>query len=269
VHIVIGLFVVVWFTPLLGVLVGSVRTQTDTAASGWWHIVTAPLFTLYNYQQAIEVVGLGSSVATSLAIVIPSTVITTLLSAVGAYALVRIPFRGRTAISLALVALLVIPPQVTLIPMLKFFDAIGLQGTIFSVWIYMVGFALPYGIFLVQGFIIALPNELFESASLDGASHIRTFISVVVPLATPVLAALSILQFLWNWNDLLTPLVFLAGTSVPQPITVDVAGLVTATGLGQSTLLAAAVLSILLPLIILVSLQRYFVRGILGGSVKG
>jgi alpha-glucoside transport system permease protein len=268
-HAVVVLFMIVWFTPVLGLFVNSFRTQGDIGESGWWHALVAPLFTGYNYQQALQVIGLGQSLGTSLAIAVPTTVLTTVISAIGAYALTRMSFAGQTILSLALVALMVTPPQVTLVPLLKLFDVTGLYGTIPAMWLYMVGFTVPFGIFLVRGFIASIPDELFESARLDGASDLRIFRSVVVPLAAPVLGSLAIIQFLWAWNDLLTPLIFLGGTAVAQPLTVNVAGLVTATGQGEAQLMAATVISILLPLIVIISLQRYFVRGVLGGAVKG
>ncbi|MCU1477699.1 MAG: Alpha-glucoside transport system permease protein [Subtercola sp.] len=268
-HIIVVLFMVVWFTPVLGLFVNSFRTQSNIGNSGWWNALIAPLFTGYNYQQALQVIGLGPSLGTSLAIAIPATVLTTFISAIGAFALTRMSFAGRTVLSLALVALMVTPPQVTLVPLLKLFDVTGLYGTIPALWLYMVGFTVPFGVFLVRGFIGSIPDELFESARIDGASDFRIFRSVVLPLSAPVLAALAIMQFLWAWNDLLTPLIFLGGTSVAQPLTVNVAGLVTATGQGEAQLMAATVISILIPLIVIISMQRYFVRGVLGGAVKG
>ncbi len=269
VHLVVFIFMIVWFTPVLGLFVTSVRTPADTAATGWWHAVIEPLFTGYNYQQAISVIGVGPSMATSIALSLPITVMTTLLSAIGAFALARMSFRGRTLVSVVLVALLVIPPQVTLVPLLRAFNVTHLNGTMPAVWIYEVGFTVPFGIFLLRGYIGAIPGELFESASIDGAGMLRTFRSIVLPLSAPALASLAIMQFLWAWNDLLTPLLFLGGTAMPQPITVNVAGLVQAQGQGQSQLVAATFLSILLPLIVLATMQRYFVRGVLGGAVKG
>ncbi|KRC51896.1 hypothetical protein ASE16_02155 [Leifsonia sp. Root227] len=268
-HAIVVLFMVVWFTPVLGLFVNSFRTQGDIGDSGWWHAIVAPLFTGYNYQQALQVIGLGQSLGTSLAIAVPTTVLTTVISAIGAFALTRMNFAGQTILSLVLVALMVTPPQVTLVPLLKLFSVTGLYGTIPAMWVYMVGFTVPFGIFLVRGFISSIPDELFESARLDGAADLRIFRSLVLPLAAPVLGSLAIIQFLWAWNDLLTPLIFLGGTAVPQPLTVNVAGLVTATGQGEAQLMAATVISILLPLIVIVSLQRYFVRGVLGGAVKG
>jgi alpha-glucoside transport system permease protein len=269
VHAVVVGLMIVWFTPVLGLFVTSIRTQTDVATSGWWHAITSPLFTGFNYQQAIRVMDVGGSTATSLAISIPVTVMTTLLSAIGAFALTRMHFAGRTVLSLILVALLVIPPQVTLVPMLKFFGAVGLQGTVPSVWIYQVGFTIPFGVFLVRGFMASLPEELFESAAVDGATMLRTFTAIVMPLSLPVLASLAIMQFLWSWNDLLIPLIFLGGSDLSSPLTVMTAGMVQSNGQGETLMMAATFISILLPLIIVITMQRFFVRGVLGGAVKG
>ncbi len=268
-HVVVALLMVVWFTPILALFVSSIRTQSDTASSGWWTVFVEPLFTGYNYQRAMSIVGVGDSVSTSLAIAIPVTVSTTLVSALGAYSLTRMRFRGRAALSLLLVAMMVVPPQVTLVPMLKFFNLVGLAGTVPAVWIYQVGFTLPFGIFLLRGFMASIPEELFESASLDGASPLSIFRSIVLPLSVPAMMSLAIMQFLWSWNDLLVPLIFLGGSNLSAPITVQVAGLVQTTGQGEAQLMAATFVSILLPLILIVSLQRYFVRGVLGGAVKG
>lgn len=269
IHIVVGLMSVVWFTPVLALFVSSLRTQSDNAATGWWTAFTHPLFTGFNYQEAFSTIGVGDSIATSLAIAIPVTVLTTAISALGAYALTRMSFRGRTALSLLLVAMLVVPVQVTLVPLLRLFNTLGLNGTVPAVWIYQVGFTVPFGIFLLRGFMVGIPKELFESASIDGASPLRIFRSVVLPLSVPVMMSLAIMQFLWSWNDLLIPLLFLGGSELPAPITVQVAGLVQTTGQGEGTMMAATFISVLIPLIIMVGLQRYFVRGILGGAVKG
>jgi len=269
VHLIVIVFAISWFVPILALFISSIRTQQDTATSGWWTAFVDPLFTGYNYQLALSEVGVAGSLATSLAIAIPATVLTTVFSAIGAYALTRMSFWGRTVFSLLLVALLVTPPQITLVPLLRIYHTIGLTGTIPGIWLYQVGFTIPFGIFLVRGFIAALPAELFESASLDGASSLRTFRSIVIPLAAPALASLAIMQFLWSWNDLLTPLIFMGGSSVPSPITVELAGLVQQNSQGQGALMAAAFMSVVIPLVMIIALQRFFVRGVLGGAVKG
>lgn len=269
IHLIVLVFMVVWFTPILGLFVSSVRLPEEISKSGWWMVFVRPLFTGYNYQQAIKLSHVDESIWTSLAIAVPVTILTTLLSAIGAFAFTRMAFRGQLIMSLILVALLVVPPQVTLVPILRVYGALGLQGMVPAVWLYQVGFTIPFGIFLVRGFFAAIPNDIFEAASIDGAGTLRLFTSIALPLAAPVLASLAILSFLWSWNDLLIPLLFLGGSELSPTITVRVAGMVQTTGQGENLLMASTFVSVLLPLIILITLQRYFVRGVLGGAVKG
>jgi alpha-glucoside transport system permease protein len=269
VHAIVLAFMVVWFTPILGLFVSSLRAQPDIASSGWWTVLWKPFFTGYNYQQALRLSHVDQSLWTSIAVAVPTTLLTTLLSAVGAFAFTRMSFRGQTVLSLVLVALLVVPPQVTLVPILRIYSATGLQGTVPAVWLYQVGFTIPFGIFLIRGFFASIPEAIFEAAQIDGASTLRTFTAIALPLAAPVLASLVIMQFLWSWNDLLIPLLFLGGSGLSSPITVQVAGMVQTTGQGENLLMAATFVSVFIPLIVLVSLQRYFVRGVLGGAVKG
>lgn len=269
VHVIVIAFMVIWFTPILGLFINSIRPLAETNSSGWWTVLIKPLFTGYNYQQAIELSHVNDSLWTSVAVAVPTTVLTTLLSAIGAFAFTRMPFKGQILLSLSLVALLVVPPQVTLVPILRVYAATGLQGTVPAVWLYQVGFTIPFGIFLVRGFFASIPDEIFEAASIDGASTLRMFTAIALPLAAPVLAALVIMQFLWSWNDLLIPLLFLGGSELQPPITVQVAGMVQTTGQGENLLMAATFVSVIIPLIILIGLQRYFVRGVLGGAVKG
>ncbi|MGR6520349.1 carbohydrate ABC transporter permease (plasmid) [Rhodococcus erythropolis] len=266
-HIVVVLFMIVWFTPVLGLFISSIRTKTANATSGWWEFVLNPVFTFYNYRQAFDVVGIGGSLSTSLAIAVPTTILTTLLATMGGYALAQ-RFKGRAVVYLLLIALLVVPPQVTLVPLLRAFEVVGINGTIPAVWLYQVGYTVPFGIFLVRGFIASIPQELFEAAQLDGASSLRIFRSIVIPISMPIMASLALMQFLWSWNDLLIPLIFLGGGDLSAPLTVQVAGLVQTTGEGESMLLAAAFISVALPLVLILSMQRFFVRGVLGGAVK-
>lgn len=269
VHAVVIAFIVLWFLPILALLLSSIRPQADTATSGWWMAFARPVLTAENYRLALDQLRAAESLGTSLAIAIPTTVLVVLLSVIGAYALVRMRFAGRAALSLLLVALLITPPQITLVPLLRLYNSVGLSGTIPGIWLYQVGFTLPFGIFLMRGFIASIPSELYESANLDGASELRTFWSIVLPLSRPIMASLGIMAFLWSWNDLLIPLLFMGGSSMSPPLTVNLAGLVAQTTQGQGPLMAATFLSVIIPLVLIVSLQRYFVRGILGGAVKG
>ncbi|MEV4991527.1 carbohydrate ABC transporter permease [Pseudarthrobacter sp. LMD1-1-1.1] len=269
VHVTVIVLTVIWFTPVLALFTTSLRTQKDVAANGWWMAFIQPRLTGFNYQQALDLVGIGPSIATSLAISIPTTIMTTVFSALGAYALTRMSFKGRTSLSLLLVALLVIPPQVTLVPLLRLFQDMGLNGSVPAVWLYQVGFTVPFGIFLLRGFMASIPQELFESAAIDGATPLRIFRTMVLPLSVPVMVSLAIMAFLWSWNDLLVPLLFLGGSDLANPLTVQVAGLAQTTGQGEAAMMAATFISIIVPLTVIVSLQRFFVRGILGGAVKG
>jgi alpha-glucoside transport system permease protein len=269
VHAIVVAFMVIWFTPILGLLINSLRPPAEISSSGWWTVFVEPLLTGFNYQQAMSISRVDESILTSLAIAVPTTIITTLLSAIGAFAFTRMPFRGQVFLSLVLVALLVVPPQVTLVPILRVYSAAGLQGMVPAVWLYQVGFTIPFGIFLLRGFFASIPGDIFEAAEIDGAGTLKMFTTIALPLAGPVLAALAIMSFLWSWNDLLIPLLFLGGSDLSQPITVQVAGMVQTTGQGENLLMASTFVSVLLPLAILIGLQRYFVRGVLGGAVKG
>ncbi len=269
VHIITIAMSIAWFVPILGLFISSVRTQADTADSGWWTAILSPYFTSKNYRMAFDQIGVFDSLATSLAIAIPTTILTTTISVIGAFALTRMRFVGRAALSLLLVALLVTPPQITLVPLLRLYAAVGLSGTIPGIWLYQVGFTVPYGIFLIRGFIGGIPRELFESAAVDGAGTLRVFSSIVIPLSLPIMMSLAIMQFLWSWNDLLIPLLFLGGSPMAAPITVELASVAASTSQGQGPLMAATFVSALIPLLIVISLQRYFVRGVLGGAVKG
>ncbi|AGP59168.1 hypothetical protein M271_38895 [Streptomyces rapamycinicus NRRL 5491] len=269
IHLVLTVIGVIWAIPVVGLLVTSFRTTGAVATSGWWTELAHPAFTPENYAGAATLIDLAAAAGNSLAIAVPATVGTVTVSAVAAYALARMPFRGRLPLLLLVIALQVTPPQLTLVPVLRLFNAIGLTGSTPAVWLYQVGFTIPFGVFLLYGFFASVPAELLEAAALDGAGEFTIFRRIVLPTATPVLSALAMLQFIWSWNDLLTPLLFLGGGSANAPFTVQIAGLLQATGQGQETMAAAALLSVLLPLAVLLLLQRYFVRGILGGAVKG
>ncbi|GAA4664203.1 carbohydrate ABC transporter permease [Frondihabitans cladoniiphilus] len=268
-HVFLIAICAIWVVPLVGLIVYSLRTIADSAVSGWWHAFTAPLFTITNYTSAWTTGGIGQALGNSILIAVPTTVITITVCAIGAYTLARMKFRGRIVVLTIAVALLVVPPQLTLVPLLRVFNVLHLTGHIPGVWVYQVGFVVPFGIYLLFGFFRAFPDELIEAASLDGASVPRIFFSIVLPTATPILIALAIIQFMWSWNDLLIPLLFLGGGASVAPTTVQIAGLVQSTGGGLNLLTAAAIVSMIIPVIVTVVLQRYFVRGILGGAVKG
>jgi alpha-glucoside transport system permease protein len=268
-HALLIAFCVAWVVPLVGLVVYAFRTSRDSATSGWWTAFADPLFTALNFRDALTSGGLGKALVNSTVITLPTTLITVIVCAIGAYALARMNFRGRVPLLLAAVALLVVPPQLTLVPLLRIFNQIGLTGEIPGIWIYQVGFVVPFGIYLLYGFFRAFPAELLEAASLDGASVTRTFLQVVLPTSVPILVSLAIMQFMWSWNDLLIPLLFLGGSPSTAPSTVQVASLVQATGGGLNIVSAGALLSMIVPVIVVLLLQRYFIKGILGGAVKG
>ena len=211
--------------------------------------------------------GMGRAFLNSLAVAIPSTLLPILFAAFAAYAFAWMHFRGRLFLFALLVGLQVIPLQMTLIPISRLYAQLGLNGTFWGVWLFHTGFGLPYAIYLMRNFLGGLPRELFESAYLDGASHWTAFYRLALPLAIPAVASLAIFQFLWIWNDLLVALVFLGGTT--PVLTYQISNMVTSLGSGWHVLTAAAFVSMLLPMIVFFSLQRFFVRGLLAGSVKG
>lgn len=268
-HVVVVVVCLWWFTPLAQLIVTGIRTVPDAATSGWWTILTRPLFTADNFGTAARLLRLENSLPATLAMALPAVALTIVLSAFGAFALSHYRFRGRLLVHGGLVALLAVPPQLTFSPLLDLFTAIGVIGTLPALWIFQVSYTLPFGVYLVRGFMAGVPEELTEAARLDGASDFRIFAQIVAPLAGPVLASLGILQFLWSWNDLLAPLIFMGTSGGNSPITLQLAGLVQSTSQNQTTSLAAgAVLATLPPLVVIVVLQRWFVSGITAGSVK-
>jgi alpha-glucoside transport system permease protein len=211
--------------------------------------------------------GMGRAFVNSLLVTIPATFLPILFAAFAGYAFAWLDFKGRFLLFALLVGLQVVPLQMTLVPISRFYAQAGLNGTFLGVWLFHTGFGMPYAIYLMRNFLGTLPKDLFESAYLDGASHWTAFRQLVIPLAMPAIASLGIFQFLWVWNDLLVSLVFLGGTT--PVMTYQISNMVTSLGSGWQVLTAAAFLSMLLPMIVFFSLQRYFVRGMLAGAVKG
>lgn len=211
--------------------------------------------------------GMGRAFINSLLVTLPATFLPILFAAFAGYAFAWLDFKGRFLLFALLVGLQVVPLQMTLVPISRFYAQVGLNGTFVGVWLFHTGFGMPYAIYLMRNFLGTLPRDLFESAYLDGASHWTAFRQLVIPLSMPAIASLGIFQFLWVWNDLLVALVFLGGTT--PVMTYQISNMVTSLGSGWQVLTAAAFLSMLLPMIVFFSLQRYFVRGMLAGAVKG
>ncbi len=265
-----------WTIPTFGLLVTSIRPQGDVANTGWWTFFEHPSFTLSNYNTVLFVSGFGAEgglmpfVVNSIVICIPATIFPLVIASMAAYCLSWVRFRFSDTIFFIVFALQVVPIQMALVPLLKIFTSIpGAGGTYVPVWIAHTIFALPLATFLLHNFINQLPGEVMEAALVDGASHFRIFRSIVLPLAAPALASFAIFQFLWVWNDLLVALTFTGGSDEVAPVTQRLAQLSGGFGSHWEVTTAGAFVSIVIPVIVFFSLQRYFVRGLLAGSVKG
>ncbi|MGH2513689.1 MAG: carbohydrate ABC transporter permease, partial [Candidatus Limnocylindrales bacterium] len=257
--------------PTIGLFVNSFRSSADISSSGWWTALFPPTgLTLDSYAKVLNTTDIAGGFINSLFITIPATIIPIFVAAFAAYAFSWMTFPGRNVLFVAVVGLLVVPLQTTFIPILQLFANFNLNGQFLALWLAHTGYGLPFAIYLLRNFMGSLPREIFESASIDGASHVTAFLRLALPMTVPAIAALAIFQFLFVWNDLLVALIYL-GAANPQnaPLTIVVANLVGSFGQGWWYLAAAAFLSMALPLVVFVTLQRYFVRGIVGGSVKG
>ena len=282
-RIMVWLLVFLWTIPTFGLVSSSIRPEIDVKTSGWWHIFTRPHFTFSNYTSVWGSKGggdnLGHYFLNTLRITVPATIISVFLAALAAYAFSWIAFKGRDWLYVAVISMLIIPLQTALIPLLRLFTGgahighvtvfpyLGLTNSIVTIWIAHTCFGMPFCIFLLRNFMSTLPREVMEAARIDGAGHLTMFRKVVLPLSMPAIASLGIFQFVYIFNDLLIGKVF-GGTKNTPLIArlVDVAG---SRGQSWHLLTAAAVISMVLPLIVFFSLQRYFVRGLLAGAVKG
>jgi alpha-glucoside transport system permease protein len=270
-HLAVVALMVLWAVPTIGLLVSSFRPQEELSTSGWWTAFAPPYhFTLQNYTDVVNSSGIGQAFVNSLFIAIPATIIPLFVAAFAAYAFSWMEFPGRDILFVVVVGLLVVPLQTTLIPVLKLFASWGITGEFLAVWLAHTGYGLPFAIYLLRNFMGSLPKSVFESASLDGANHVVAFFRIAVPMSVPAFAALAIFQFLFVWNDLLVALIYIGlSNSDNLPMTATMANLVNSLGGGWYLLGAAAFLSMALPLAVFFGLQRFFVRGIVGGAVKG
>ncbi len=268
---------VLWTIPTFGLLVTSFRPESAITTSGWWTAAWQGGWTLDNYDQVLH--GSDTNLATyfinSIIITVPSVLIPISIAVMAAYAFAWMKFPGRDFLFVAIFALQIVPIQVTMIPLLKLYVNQGFAGSeapgggFYTIWLSHSIFALPLAIYLLHNFMSQIPGELIESARVDGAAHVQIFTRIMLPLMAPAIAAFGIFQFLWVWNDLLVALVFGGGSLEVSPLTVRLAELSGTRGNDWFLLSAGAFVSLIVPLIVFLSLQRYFVRGLLAGSVKG
>ncbi|MGC9349069.1 MAG: carbohydrate ABC transporter permease [Anaerolineae bacterium] len=286
IYLVLVAIAAVWTIPTIGLLVGSFRKRDNITSSGWWTVVANPgreELTTINYRVVLglpveeevsqfggtEALDLTTAVLNSLIVSIPATLIPIMIAAFAAYGFAWIQFPGRQLLFIIVVALMAVPLQIALVPILRDYIALDLNGTFLGIWLAHAGFGLTLAIYLLYNYISQLPRDIFESAFLDGASHFTIFTRLILPLSMPALASFAIFQFVWVWNDLLVALVFLGANPANQVLTQALLGMLGSFGSDWHLLTAGAFVSMLLPLIVFFSLQRYFVRGLLAGSVKG
>ncbi|HEX5823146.1 MAG TPA: carbohydrate ABC transporter permease [Candidatus Limnocylindrales bacterium] len=267
IHIALGLIALIWLAPTVGLLVTSFRPRSDIQVTGWWESFLQFRFTFENYAAVLNSQGMLRAFVNTALIAIPSTLIPVTLASMAAYAFSWLHFPFRDGLFLLVVALLMIPLQVAFIPLLKLFAPTGLLNGFGAIWLTHTAFALPFGIFLLRNFFITLPRDLIEAARIDGASTLGIFRKIVVPLSVPAIAAYGIFQFLWVWNDLLMALVFVQRGDA-WPMTKAIQNLLSQYGTEWHLLAAGAFILMFVPLIVFFSLQRFFVQGLLAGSVK-
>jgi len=267
IHVALALIGLIWLAPTIGLLVTSFRPRSDIQATGWWETLSTLRFTTENYSAVLGAQGMLGAFVNNLIISIPSTLIPLTIASMAAYAFSWVKFPYRDSLFLIVVALLMVPAQVAFIPLLNIFKPLGWTQGYIAIWLVHTAFALPFGIFLLRNFFITLPRDLIEAARIDGSTDIGIFRTIVVPLSVPAIAAYGIFQFLWVWNDLLMALVFVQ-KGENFPMTRAIQNLLSQYGTEWNLLAAGAFLLMVVPLLVFFSLQRYFVQGLLAGSVK-
>jgi alpha-glucoside transport system permease protein len=274
VRVAVILIAVAWSLPTAGLLISSFRPTNDIREGGWWEVLLHPFdaartFTLANYERVLTADGMLDAFINSLVVTIPAVVIPITIAAYAAYAFAWMRFRGRSILFAIVVGLLVVPLQMSLVPVLRLYTELDLNGTFLGVWLAHASFGLPLAIFLLYNFIAQLPGDLFESAAMDGASHFQIFRTIVVPLSVPALASFAIFQYLWVWNDLLIALIYLGTNDAVAVMPARLNEMVGTKGESWHLLTAGAFVTMVVPLAVFLALQRFFVRGIIAGSVKG
>jgi alpha-glucoside transport system permease protein len=257
----------VWLVPTFGLLVESFRDPAQYANGGWWHAIAHPAqLTVSNYSALLKDSSITSALRNTVYISVPATLLVILIGAAAGHAFAWIEFPGRDWLFLLVVGLLVIPIQIALIPVSRLYTTVGISGSLLSVILFHVGFGLPFAIFLLRNYVAGIPRDLLEAARMDGASEAKIFFRIVLPLGLPAIASLAIFQFLWVWNDLLVALVFANQSS--QPITVALIDQTRQFGSSIDILAPGAFLSLVIPLVVFLAFQRFFVQGVMAGSVK-
>ena len=285
--IILLLFCLAWTVPTLGIFITSFRTPDAASSTGWWKAFSdMGSFTLDNYNQVLfgQRYSVGNATGTqtvrgatmlsaflsSITVTLPAVIIPILMAAAAAYGFAWLSFKGRNILFSIIIALLVVPLQISLIPILRDYNKVGLNGTYLGIWLAHCGFGLPLATYMMYNYISSLPRSILESAFIDGASHFTTFVRLILPLSAPAIASFAIFQFIWVWNDMLVSLVFLSGAGQKlQVVTVRLMNMAGTRGTDWHLLTAGAFISMILPLCVFLSLQKFFVRGLLAGSVKG
>jgi alpha-glucoside transport system permease protein len=267
--IVMVFLVLLWTLPTVGLLVTSLRSRDAQAETGWWTALWNGGWTLENYRGALENTSMGDAFVNSIIVAIPATLIPIMFAAFAAYAFTFMDFPGKDILFILIVAVLVVPIQVAFSPLLNLLgpNGLGISGQYIAVWLLHTGFGMPLAIYTLRNYMSTLPKTVIESAKIDGATHFQTFWKLIVPMSVPALAAFAILQFIWVWNDLLIAKLFL--TADNQTVIVSLQGLLGAQGQGTEYLPAGAFISMIVPMLVFFTLQRYFVRGLTAGAVKG
>ena len=266
VYLVIAFIGILWLIPTLGLFFTSVLDPSVIGREGWWHVLSAPSqATFDNYREIFKNDQITSSIVTTIWVALGGTILPILVASLAAYAFAWLEFPGRDWLFLGVVALLVVPLQMALIPIFSLYNNVGLFDTILGLILFHTAFGLPFAIFLLRNFFIGIPRDLLEAARIDGASEIRIFLKLILPLGLPAIASLAIFQFLWTWNDLLVALVMARNTT---PITVDIFSQLRQFGSNIDIIAPASFMSLVIPLGVFFAFQRYFVQGLLAGSVK-
>ncbi len=261
--VVVGLF---WLVPTFGLFLTSLLAPEDFQEEGWWQVFSEPSkLTLQNYERVFDTEAITGALLTTVWVSVGGTVGVVLVAALAGYAFAWLEFPGRDWLFIFVIALLVVPLQMALIPIFSFYNNLGIFDTVLSLILFHVAFGLPFAIFLLRNFFIGIPKDILESARIDGASELRIFIRLMLPLGLPAIASLAIFQFLWVWNDLIVALTFGRET---QPITVAIFSQLRQFGANIELIAPASFVSLAIPLVVFFAFQRYFVQGLLAGSVK-